>query len=701
MKVAIIGAGNIALAHGPAIKAIEDVQIVGVCDTNPLRAQSTAEKLGADDFYTDAETMLAKSNPDVVHILTPPETHCALSTLVLQHGCNVLVEKPMAMSTKEANDMLAAAEQNNVKICAGHNMAFDALTRKVVALVSEGKVGNIISVETSFRFDTNRYAAVRADGAELTHWIYRLNGGPLQDLLPHPASLIFEFMDNFDEVKTISQQGSMLPAGWPEEVRVILKSAKIVAYISLSLHEKPDTTTLSIYGDDGAIHADFFSGTITVQPTSVLPRAANRLMLGYRAAIQSFAATTGNIFKVAFGRYDKSGGTNLLTESFYKAIKEHGPDPFSSDKLLNTVKLADAIWPEPSPGLVQAQKKIASLRSRKSIKNATALVTGASGFIGTHILKRLADEGIPARALVRPNSINAGRLVGSSVDVVYADLADTEAIKEACQGIEFVFHAGASTSGDWESNEQATIDGTRNILAAAQQQGVKRIVHLSTLAVYELLDKAKNELVTEDSAFQSKPRQMGPYAYCKIEAEKLITEAIASGDVGISILRPGMVIGEGGYPFFPHLGFNLGGKLFLIIGKGDVPLPFTYVGNVVDAMYRAATKDAANGRIYNIVDDAKITARQYLEKFIDVTGVDARVMGLPYFVPYSAFGTYELAAAARILPKGITSRAQLKWKQARVSYDTTRAKKELNWEPSVGIEEAMERAFEAYAKKYL
>ena len=187
MKVALIGAGNIALAHGPAIKAIKDAHIVGVCDTNPLRAQSTAEELGADDFYTDAETMLVKSNPDVVHILTPPETHCALSILAMQHGCNVLVEKPMASSTEEANEMLAAAEKNNVKICAGHNMAFDALTRKVVALVAEGKIGNVISVETSFRFDTHRYAAVHADGAELTHWIYRLNGGPLQDLLPHPA----------------------------------------------------------------------------------------------------------------------------------------------------------------------------------------------------------------------------------------------------------------------------------------------------------------------------------------------------------------------------------------------------------------------------------------------------------------------------------------------------------------------------------
>ena len=701
MKVAIIGAGNIARAHGPAIRAIEGAQIVGVCDTNQLRAESSAAELGAEDFYTDAEVMLIEKRPDVVHVLTPPATHFALSKLAIHHGCNVLVEKPMALSTTDVQEMLDAAAENDVMICAGHNMAFDALTRKVAEMVTDGKVGVLVSVETSFRFDTNRYPAVRADGAQFTHWIYRLNGGPLQDLMPHPASLVFEFLHGFDEVKTISQEGSILPAGWPEEVRVVLKSASASAYISLSLHEKPDTTTLSIYGDKGAIHADYFSGIITVQQTSSMPRAINRLIHGYRTAYQSFVGATGNIFKVLFGKFDKSGGVNHLIESFYDAIRGNGPVPISKEKMLNTVRLIEAVWPKPSPGLVRAQNTVQQVRRNSVVKEATVLVTGASGFIGTHILKKLDDKGMQARAMVRPNSINAGRLIGSSVDVVYADLADANAVARACEGIEMIFHAGASTDGDWESNEQATIKGTRNVLEAAQKQGVKRMVHLSTLAVYELLDKAKNEIVSEGSAYQSKPRKMGPYAYCKIEAEKLVREATVSGDVGIAILRPGMVIGEGGYPFFPHLGFNLGGKLFLTIGKGAVPLPFTYVGNLVDAVYRAATEDAAIGQIYNIVDDARITARQYLDNFIEVAGADARVVNLPFFVPYLAIGGYEIAAAMRILPKGITSRAQLKWKQAPIIYDTSKAKNELNWQPTVSMQEAMERTFRAYAAKYL
>lgn len=700
MRVALIGAGVIADAHGPAIRALKGARIVAVCDTNAVRAKQLAKALEADNFYTDAETMLTESRPDVVHILTPPATHLQLTELAANHGCNVLVEKPLALSAADAESMLATAEKNNVKICAGHNMVFDALTQKALRMVGDGKIGNVVSVEAHYRFDSNRYPAARAEGAQFTHWLYQLNGGPLQDLIPHPLSLMFEFMDDFDDVKVITREGSKLPEGWPEDVRVLVKSGESSGFVTVSLQEKPATVTLSVYGDDGAINVDYFSGVVTVQPSSFLPRAAQRLLLGLRKAFQNFVSSIGNVFKVLFGKFDTSGGTNALVAQFYEAIQGKGPDPISHKKMLNNVKLIDAIWPKPSPGYKKAQDTVRKARGEGQDMPATALVTGASGFIGTHILKRLAEEGVAARALVRPNSINAGRLIGSGVEVFTADLADADAMLKACEGIDTVYHAGASTDNEWQSNEQATIIGTRNVLEAAKQQGVRKIVHLSTLAVYELLDKPKGALITEDSPFHDQPRKMGAYSYCKIEAEKLIGQYNESSDLDITILRPGMVIGEGCYPFFPHFGFNLGEKLFLTIGKGDVALPFTSVENVVDAMYLAATSDSAAGRIYNIVDDAEVTAHHYIERFIQVTGADARIVGLPYFIPYLAFGTYELVSAAGILPKGITSRDQLKWKQARVTYDTSRAKNELNWQPLVDIEDAMEATFKAHARKY-
>lgn len=701
MKVAIVGGGHISRIHAPAIRATGLAELVAVCDVDERRAKASATELGAKAYFTDIDTLCGEVKPDVVHILTPPATHCALSIAAINHGCNVLVEKPMALNLVEADEMLTAARQRGVLICVGHNMVFDTLTRRVRQLVDEGVVGDVVSVETSFRYDPNRNQALTAEGAQYGNWIYSLNGGPLEDLMPHPASLIFEFMDGIDEIQTASQDGTMLPPGWPGEVRVLVKSGQVLGYISISLHEKPDSTTLSVFGNKGSIYADYFGGIIRVNRESVMPRAAKRAMLGYRQAAQSFKGATGNLFGAISGRFDKSGGVQPLVSSFYEAVRNKREPPIPVSSMRNTVKLTEAVWPVPSPGLIAARDVIKTSRETKQVRvKPTALVTGASGFIGTHIVNKLIKENIPVRAVVRPNSLNSGRLVGAPVEVFQGDISDKEAMLRACEGIETIYHAGASTENSWDSQRMATLEGTRNIIEAAQQSGVKRMVHLSTLSVYELLDKARNELVSERSSYQSRPEAMGAYAHFKIEAEKLVHAANENGGLAIAIVRPGMVIGEGGHPFFPHLGFNLGAKVFILIGKGDVPLPFTYVGNVVDGIYLAATRETAARGIYNLVDDANVTAARYVAKFIEVTGIEGRVLRVPYAVPYTAFGMYELVSGLGLLKKGITSRAQLRWKQARVLYDTSRAKKELGWIPTVSIEEAMERTFKAYAEKY-
>ena len=194
---------------------------------------------------------------------------------------------------------------------------------------------------------------------------------------------------------------------------------------------------------------------------------------------------------------------------------------------------------------------------------------------------------------------------------------------------------------------------------------------------------------------------MGPYAYAKIETEKLILEAYKNQNLGVTIVRPGMVIGPLGRVFFPHLGYNLQEKIFMIIGKGDNILPLTYIENTVDGIYKASIIEKAIGQSYNLIDDgAEITVKSYIENFINTTGVDAKIINLPYLLPYSATAVYEVAASFGLLNKGVTSRAQLKWKQAKVKFDNTKAKNELGWEPTVSMADGLNKTFRWYALKY-
>src|SRR5438105_11023284 len=125
MRVGIIGSGQIARIHGPLILAQPGAALVGVADPDLSRAKSLADALGVGRAYSDPEEMIQDLRPDVVHILAPPVHHARLSKMAMHRGCHVLVEKPMALTAADAQDMLQTAAQTGRRLCVDHNLLFD------------------------------------------------------------------------------------------------------------------------------------------------------------------------------------------------------------------------------------------------------------------------------------------------------------------------------------------------------------------------------------------------------------------------------------------------------------------------------------------------------------------------------------------------------------------------------------------------
>jgi UDP-N-acetylglucosamine 3-dehydrogenase len=150
LRVGVIGCGSIAQhRHLPEYKSNKNVEIVAVCDINEERAQAVAEKYGVK-AYTNYEELLASGSVDAVSVCTPNYLHAPISIAALNAGLHVLCEKPMATSKQEAQEMIAAANENGKKLMIGHNQRFVPSHQKARKLIESGEIGKIYSFRTAF-----------------------------------------------------------------------------------------------------------------------------------------------------------------------------------------------------------------------------------------------------------------------------------------------------------------------------------------------------------------------------------------------------------------------------------------------------------------------------------------------------------------------------------------------------------------------
>jgi nucleoside-diphosphate-sugar epimerase len=245
------------------------------------------------------------------------------------------------------------------------------------------------------------------------------------------------------------------------------------------------------------------------------------------------------------------------------------------------------------------------------------LVTGATGFIGRHLMRRLLSGGAHVRALVLSGEPTPTEWE-AAVEIVRGDIRDPEAAKAAAPGCQLVFHL-AAVVGDWGPEElfrQVTIDGTRYLLDAAAETKA-RVVLASSIVVYG--DRLGRSRCDEESG---PGRAYGPYSRSKQAQEKMAMQLVESAGCDIRIVRPANVYGPGSRPWVDEVTKLLrAGKPTLISG-GMQNAGLVYVDNVVEVMVRAAGAAAGPGDVFNACDELPVTWAHYL-------GDLARLVGAP------------------------------------------------------------------------
>ncbi len=317
------------------------------------------------------------------------------------------------------------------------------------------------------------------------------------------------------------------------------------------------------------------------------------------------------------------------------------------------------------------------------------LVTGGGGFVGSYVVERLLARGYAVRSIGR--SPQPG-LSAKGVEVVCADLTDAEAVSAACEGVDAVFHVAARAGvwGSWDSYYQPNVIGTRNVVAACQQQGVGRLIYTSTPSV--VFNRAP--ISGGDETLPYGRDWLCHYAHTKAIAEKE-TLAANSESFKVVALRPHLIFGPGDPHLLPRVIESVQAGRLKIVGDGRSRVDVSYVGNVADAhldAFDALESGRGAGQAYFISQGEPVELWPWVNSILDGLGHAPLTKTIPLPVAYAVGavceGLWKLLGRRNDPP--ITRFVAVELAKDHY-FDISAARRDLGYEPKVSMSEALEQ----------
>jgi len=322
------------------------------------------------------------------------------------------------------------------------------------------------------------------------------------------------------------------------------------------------------------------------------------------------------------------------------------------------------------------------------------LVTGGTGFTGGHLCKRLIEDGYPVRALVRDET-HCAHLRQLGAETIPGDLRDRPMVERAIEGTDTVYHIAALFRKEnvtrkemWETN----VEGTRNMLDASIKAGVQRFIHCSTVGVH---GDIKNPPANEETAYSPEDH----YQESKAEGERVALQYTAMGLLPVVIFRPAGIYGPGDLRFL-KLFKAISNKTFVMLGSGEIFYQMIYIGDLIDGIVLCGTKKEAIGNLYILTGEAPVTLNNLVQLVAQILGTRHTRLRFPVGPVYLAAFLCELL----FKPLGINPplyRRRVDFFRKNRSFDITKAKRELGFEPKTQLKTGLKLTAEWYRSEGL
>jgi nucleoside-diphosphate-sugar epimerase len=329
------------------------------------------------------------------------------------------------------------------------------------------------------------------------------------------------------------------------------------------------------------------------------------------------------------------------------------------------------------------------------------LVTGASGFIGGRLTRRLLQEGRQVRCLVRESS-DVSQLRELDVEIAVGDLTSPPSLARAVQGCRYVLHCGALVS-DWATRQEiaaANVDGTRNLLDACVGASVQRVVHFSTTDVYGYPGAPSVEETQTGADFANW------YSQTKREAEAEVRRVQSGHPMEVVILRPATVYGPGSKEVVGEIARAMRGRNMLLVDRGRSVAGLCYVDNLTDAALLALAHEDAPGQVFNVCDGLDVTWREFTDRLADGLGYDPVRWSMPYWMASSIGFSLEHGYRALRRTTGLTAPPLLSRQAVQVlgrdqDFSNRHVRDVLGWEPRVDYASGMQATVAWLNSEYL